>query len=289
MEKVLMKLVRFGAIGDEKPGILDPGGNRRDMSRHFKDWNAAFFARGNIARLAEILALHSDTLPVVPETERWGPPVARPGKVICIGLNYSDHAKESGAPIPSEPIVFLKAANTVVGPYDNLEIPRGSEKTDWEVELGVVIGKDARYLTSPEAVAPHIAGYCVTHDVSERAFQLERGGQWTKGKSCDTFNPLGPWLATPDEISNVNKLSMKLWVNGEIRQNGTTAKMIFNVPFLMHYLSQFMTLEAGDLISTGTPPGVGLGMKPPQYLKPGDMVELQIDQLGGQKQLCVSS
>lgn len=284
-----MKLIRFGAIGDEKPGILDSSQIRRDLSRHFQDWNASFFSGENMSRLTKILARQSDTLPIVPESERWGAPVARPGKIICIGLNYSDHAKESGAPIPSEPIVFLKAANTVVGPYDNLLIPRGAEKTDWEVELGVVIGKTARYLESPEAAALHIAGYCLTHDVSERAFQLERGGQWTKGKSCDSFNPLGPWLATPDEISRVNALSMKLWVNGELRQNGTTAKMIFNVSTLIHYLSQFMTLEPGDLISTGTPPGVGLGMKPPQYLKPGDVVELKIDRLGRQKQLCVSS
>ena len=192
-------------------------------------------------------------------------------------------------PIPAEPIVFLKASNTVIGPYDNVRIPRGSEKTDWEVELGVVIGKEARYLASAEAAHPHIAGYCISHDVSERAFQLERGGQWTKGKSCDTFNPLGPWLATPDEIMEVDALSMKLWVNGELRQKGTTGKMVFSVPVLVHYLSQFMTLEPGDLISTGTPPGVGLGMKPPKYLKAGDIVELEIGQLGRQKQLCVSS
>ncbi len=192
-------------------------------------------------------------------------------------------------PIPTEPIIFMKASNTVVGPYDEIQIPRGSEKTDWEVELGVVIGREARYVASPEAAGRHVAGYCLTHDVSERAFQLERGGQWTKGKSCDTFNPLGPWMATPDELEDVNALSMKLWVNGELRQKGTTAKMIFNVSSLIHYLSQFMTLEPGDLISTGTPPGVGLGMKPPQYLKAGDVVELEMDGLGRQKQTCISA
>ena len=283
-----MRLIRFGPVGDEKPGILDSNGGRLDLSAHFQDWDTKFFASGDVDRLAEILRRDAASLPVVPEAERWAAPVARPGKVICIGLNYSDHAEESGMPIPAEPIVFLKASNTVVGPYDNIQIPRGGEKTDWEVELGVVIGKEARYLASPEAAHPHIAGYCLTHDVSERSFQLERGGQWTKGKSCDTFNPLGPWLATPDEISNVDALPMKLWVNGELRQKGTTAKMIFNVPFLVHYLSQFMTLEPGDLISTGTPPGVGLGMKPPKYLKAGDVVELEIESLGRQKQVCVS-
>ncbi len=282
-----MRLIRFGPAGDEKPGIIGSNGSRCDLSAHFQDWDTKFFASGDVDRLAEILRRDAASLPVVPETERWAAPVARPGKVICIGLNYSDHAEESGMPIPAEPIVFLKASNTVIGPYDNIQIPRGGEKTDWEVELGVVIGKEARYLASPEAARSHIAGYCVSHDVSERAFQLERGGQWTKGKSCDTFNPLGPWLATPEEISNVDALPMKLCVNGELRQKGTTAKMIFNVPFLVHYLSQFMTLEPGDLISTGTPPGVGLGMKPPKYLKAGDVVELEIEQLGRQKQICV--
>jgi 2-keto-4-pentenoate hydratase/2-oxohepta-3-ene-1,7-dioic acid hydratase in catechol pathway len=283
-----MRLIRFGPVGDEKPGIIGSNGSRRDLSAHFQDWDTEFFASGGMDRLAKTLQSDGTSLPVVPETARWAAPVARPGKVICIGLNYSDHAEESGMPIPAEPIVFLKASNTVIGPYDNIQIPRGGEKTDWEVELGVVIGKEARYLASPEAAHPHIAGYCLTHDVSERSFQLERGGQWTKGKSCDTFNPLGPWLATPDEISNIDALPMKLWVNGELRQKGTTAKMIFNVPFLVHYLSQFMTLEPGDLISTGTPPGVGLGMKPPKYLKAGDVVELEIEQLGRQKQTCVT-
>ncbi len=284
-----MRLIRFGRVGDEKPGVMDSHGSRLDLSAHFEDWNRAFFGSSDVKRLGGILQRDASSLPTVPKTERWAAPVARPGKVICIGLNYSDHAAESGMPIPAEPIVFLKASNTVVGPCDDLQIPRGSEKTDWEVELGVVIGQQARYIASVDAAQSHIAGYCLSHDVSERAFQLERGGQWTKGKSCDTFNPLGPWLATPDEIENPNALNMKLWVNGDLRQNGTTAKMVFNPAFLVHYLSQFMTLEPGDLISTGTPSGVGLGMKPPQYLKVGDTVELEIDHLGRQKQRCISS
>jgi 2-keto-4-pentenoate hydratase/2-oxohepta-3-ene-1,7-dioic acid hydratase in catechol pathway len=282
-----MRLIRFGPLGNEKPGVIDDAGTRRDLSAHFKDWDMAFLGFADMRRVTEILKRDAASLPVVPQTVRWAAPVARPAKVICIGLNYSDHAAESGMPIPAEPIVFMKASNTVVGPYDNLLIPRGGEKTDWEVELGVVIGKEARYLASPASANAHIAGYCLTHDVSERAFQLERNGQWTKGKSCDTFNPLGPWLATPDEIPNPEALKMKLWVNGELRQNGSTEKMIFNSAFLVHYLSQFMTLEPGDLISTGTPPGVGLGMKPPKFLKAGDIVELEIERLGRQKQLCV--
>ena len=282
-----MRLIRFGPVGNEKPGVIDPTGSRRDLSSHFKDWDMAFFGSDEMHRLAEIFQRDTATLPLVPESDRWAAPVARPAKVICIGLNYSDHAAESGMPIPPEPIVFMKASNTVVGPYDDVLIPRGGEKTDWEIELGVVIGKEARYLASPADASAHIAGYCLTHDVSERAFQLEHNGQWTKGKSCDTFNPLGPWLSTPDEIPNPDALKMKLWVNGELRQNGSTDKMIFNCAFLVHYLSQFMTLEPGDLISTGTPPGVGLGMKPPKYLKADDVVELEMEYLGRQKQRCV--
>ncbi len=284
-----MRLIRFGAIGKEKPGVLDGQEVRRDVSAKFSDWDMKFFQGEDVARLSEYLHKNIATLPLVPESERWAAPIARPGKLICIGLNYSDHAAESGMPIPSEPIIFMKATNTVIGPYDEIQIPRDSKKTDWEVELAVVIGKEARYLQSPAAAGQHIAGYCLSHDVSERAFQLERGGQWTKGKSCDTFNPLGPWLSTPDELASVDSLSMKLWVNGERRQTGTTAKMIFNVPSLIHYLSQFMTLEPGDLISTGTPPGVGLGMKPPRYLESGDVVELEIERLGRQKQVCIAA
>lgn len=282
-----MKLIRFGPVGREKPGILDQSGNRRDLSAHFEDWNGKFFATGGVERAERLWKKIGPSLGLVPESERWASPIARPGKIICIGLNYSDHAAESGMAIPNEPVTFLKASNTMVGPYDNIQIPLGASKTDWEVELGVLVGREARYLISPAAAPRCIAGYCIAHDVSERAFQLERGGQWTKGKSCDTFSPLGPWLATPDEIPQVDALSMKLWVNGELRQNGTTARMIFNVPLLVHYLSQFMTLEPGDLMLTGTPPGVGLGMKPPRYLRAGDAVELEIDALGRQKQICI--
>jgi 2-keto-4-pentenoate hydratase/2-oxohepta-3-ene-1,7-dioic acid hydratase in catechol pathway len=279
-----MKLLRFGPPDQEQPGVLIDG-QRKDLSQYFSDWDRAFFRASGLAKLANILKEPS-RLPDVPDNARWGACVARPGKVLCIGLNYSDHAKESGMEIPAEPIVFQKGANTVVGPYDPILIPRGSEKTDWEVELGIVIGKDARYLPSAAAAAEHIAGYCISHDVSERAFQLERGGQWTKGKSADNFNPLGPYLVTPDEIEDVHDLAMTLTVNGEEMQNGSTRTMIFDCYYVVHYLSQFMTLEAGDLISTGTPPGVGLGLKPPRYLKAGDVVELEIAGLGSQRQVC---
>jgi 2-keto-4-pentenoate hydratase/2-oxohepta-3-ene-1,7-dioic acid hydratase in catechol pathway len=281
-----MRLIRFGPKGNEKPGLMIDG-VRRDCSAHVRDYDHAFFQSGGLKTLEAAVA--GRDLPVVPEGERWGAPIARPGKVVCIGLNYSDHALESKMPIPTEPIVFLKGTNTVVGPYDEVIIPRRSVKTDWEVELGVVIGKDARYLDSPAQSADHIAGYCISHDVSEREFQLERGGQWTKGKSCDNFNPVGPWLSTSDELSNVNDLPMQLWVNGQRMQNGNTDKMVFDVFYLVHYLSQFMTLEAGDLITTGTPPGVGLGMNPQRYLKSGDVVELGIAGLGRQRQVCVDA
>lgn len=284
-----MRLIRFGERGKEKPGILSEG-KRRDLSGEFRDWDDAFFASGGADALRSLLRNRSlESLPEVAESTRWGSPIARPRKIICIGLNFHDHARESGMEIPKEPILFLKATNTVVGPNDNLLIPRRSEKTDWEVELGVVIGKEARYLGSSEEATDCIAGYCISHDVSEREFQLERGGQWSKGKSCDTFNPLGPWLATPDGVPGVLNAPMKLWVNGQLRQNGSTATMIFGPSFLVHYISQFMTLEPGDLISTGTPPGVGLGMKPPRYLQKGDVVELEIDGLGRQRQTCVGA
>lgn len=279
-----MKLFRFGQPGKEKPGILIDG-KRKDLSSIVSDLDRHFFQNNGIDLLQKTLSANPQ-LPDVAEEERWGACIARPGKVICIGLNYSDHAKESGMPIPAEPIVFQKGSNTVVGPYDPVLIPRKSKKTDWEVELGVVIGKDARYLDSVEEAESYIAGYCISHDVSEREFQLERGGQWTKGKSCDNFNPLGPWLVTRDEVKDVHQLSMKLSVNGRQMQNGSTSTMIFNSFFIVHYLSQFMTLEAGDLISTGTPPGVGMGLKPPTYLKEGDVVELSIEGLGHQRQVC---
>ncbi len=279
-----MRLIRFGLRGEEKPGVLLDDKQRIDLSAHFQDWDRGFLGSGGITKLQEVLGAGVEKLPRVSESVRWGAPVARPGKVICIGLNYSDHAHESGMPIPTEPIDFLKGSNTVVGPYDDVMIPRNSEKTDWEVELGVVIGAEARYVAAEEAAMQHIAGYCVSHDVSERAFQLERGGQWTKGKSCDTFNPLGPFLLTADAVPDPQNLRMELSVNGQLRQSGTTKTMIFGAAFLVHYLSQFMTLEPGDVISTGTPPGVGLGMKPPQYLKAGDVVELSIEGLGEQRQ-----
>ncbi len=284
-----MKLARFGPIGRERPGVVGDSEERLDLSGYFQDWNTDFFAADGLARVSQIVAERVSDLPRIDSSVRIGSPIARPGKVICIGLNYSDHAEESGMPIPTEPIVFLKASNTVVGPYDDVRIPRGSQKTDWEVELGVVIGKEARYLSSVEESLSHIAGFAISHDVSEREFQLERGGQWTKGKSCDTFNPLGPFLVTPDEVGDPQSLSMRLSVNGLERQRGNTAKMIFSCYSLVQYLSQFMTLEPGDLISTGTPPGVGLGLKPPTYLKSGDVVELEIEKLGSQRQTFVAT
>lgn len=281
-----MKITRFGQPGRERPALVDRAGVRRDCSAWIPDWTPANLAP---AVLADLARRDLSALPQVDTAQRWAACVPRPGKVVCIGLNYSDHAAESGMAVPAEPIVFLKAANTVVGPYDDVHIPRTSVKTDWEVELGVVIGRDARYLDTPADSAKHIAGYCISHDVSERAFQIERGGQWTKGKSCDTFNPLGPWLATPDEITDPQQLAMSLDVNGQRMQTGNTRTMIFSAAFIVHYLSQFMTLEAGDVISTGTPPGVGLGFKPPRYLKAGDIVDLAIEGLGAQRQRFIAA
>ena len=278
-----MRLARFGPPRQEKPALVDSRNRLRDASALFRDWSPEFFASGGIDALRHV---NPDTLPEVPVNVRIGSCVPRPGKVIGIGLNYADHAAESGAAVPTEPVVFLKAPNTVVGPYDDILIPRGSEKTDWEVELGVVLAREARYLSSLDDARACIAGYCVSHDVSERSFQLERGGQWTKGKSCDTFNPLGPWLVTADEVPNPGALELRLWVNDEQRQHGNTRTMIFDVPFLVHYLSQLMTLEPGDVITTGTPPGVGLGMKPPRYLRAGDVVSLEISGLGQQRSVC---
>lgn len=278
-----MKLIRWGQVGQERAGVMLDG-VRRDCSAHVDDFTSGFFRSGALHELQAMLAAEPTSFPEIPEAVRWGSCIPRPGKLICVGLNYRDHAAETGAAVPAEPVLFMKAANTVVGPYDDVLIPRGSTKTDWEVELGIVIGRDARYLESPERAMEYIAGFCVCHDVSEREFQLERGGQWTKGKSCDTFAPTGPWLATPDEVGDVGNLNMALDVNGVRRQTGNTGTMVFDPAFLVHYISQFMTLEAGDLISTGTPPGVGLGMKPPVYLAAGDVVELRIDHLGHQRQ-----
>lgn len=283
-----MRLIRFGEKGLEKPGILDEQDIRRDLSGVFKEWDSAFFNNEGLSELEAYLQ-DNPQIPEVREEIRWAAPIARPGKVICIGLNYSDHAMESNMEVPKEPIVFQKGSNTVVGPYDPIIIPRGSEKTDWEVELGIVIGKDARYLDSVDDAHEFIAGYTIANDVSERAFQLERGGQWTKGKSCDNFTPTGPWLLTADEVKDVHNLRLQLAVNGKSMQDGNTSNLIFDVYYIVHYLSQFMTLEAGDLILTGTPAGVGLGMKPPVYLKKDDMVSLTVEGLGNQRQQCISA
>lgn len=278
-----MKLLRFGPIGQEKPGVLIDG-QRKDCSTHFSDWDQAFFQAGGLDKLQTLIDDEGANLPDVTADSRWGAPVARPHTIICVGLNYSDHAKESGMEAPKEPVVFMKATNTLVGPNDQVQIPRNSTKTDWEIELGIILKKDALYLEDEAAAADCIAGYSIVHDISERAFQLERSGQWVKGKSCPGFSPVGPWLVTSEEIGAVDQLPMRLWVNGDLRQNGTSATMIFSPTFIVWHLSQFMKLEAGDIISTGTPPGVGLGMNPPTYLKAGDVVELEIPGLGRQRQ-----
>lgn len=278
-----MKLLRFGPVGQEKPGILLDDG-RKDCSAYFPDWDQAFFENNGLEKLRKLIAEEGDKLPAVPATSRWAAPVARPHTIICVGLNYSDHAKESGMEPPKEPVVFMKATNTLVGPNDPVRIPRNSTKTDWEVELGLVLQKEALYLEDEAAAEDCIAGYCIVHDISEREFQLERSGQWVKGKSCPDFSPVGPWLCSKDDIEDVLKLPLRLWVNGELRQNGSTATMIFSPTYIVWYLSQFMKLEAGDIISTGTPPGVALGMKTPAYLKAGDTVELEIPGLGRQRQ-----
>lgn len=278
-----MKLIRFGDAGSERPGLLLPDGRRLDATGFGEDYDEAFFGSDGSRRLAGWLEREGAEAPLVSERVRLGPPIARPSKIICIGLNFRDHAAETGAAIPPEPILFFKATSSIVGPDDDLVIPRGSTKTDWEVELAVVIGRRASYLDESQALQ-HVAGYLLHNDYSEREFQLERGGQWVKGKSCDTFAPLGPFLATPDEIADVHALPMWLTVNGETMQRGTTADMIAGVPRLVSYISQFMTLLPGDVISTGTPAGVGLGRKPPRYLRPGDIVELGIEGLGSSRQ-----
>ncbi len=279
-----MKLIRFGPPGQERPGVIFPDGSWRDASAFTPDYTGEFFGTDGPARLARWVAQQGSALPAIPPSTRLGSPVPRPTKIVCIGLNFTDHAKESGMAIPTEPILFFKSTSALTGPNDGLELPRGSVKTDWEIELAVIVGKQVRYVSEAEAPS-HVAGYCLHNDYSERAFQLERGGQWVKGKSCDTFAPLGPFLATPDEIADVNALRMWLKVNGQTKQDGTTANLAFKVPFLISYISQFMTLEPGDVISTGTPAGVGLGFKPPQYLKAGDVVELGIAGLGEQRQV----
>ncbi|MDD7986387.1 fumarylacetoacetate hydrolase family protein [Lentisphaera marina] len=275
-----MKLIRFGAFGAEKPGLQLEDGTRIDVSSIVEDYTPDFFENGGIAKLE---AADLSNCPSVAADVRLGATVKRPGKIICVGLNFKDHAEEGGMEVPAEPVIFFKASSALVGPNDDLIIPRGSEKTDWEVELAIVIGKRASYVTKEDSLN-YVAGYCLHNDYSERAYQLERCGQWVKGKSCDTFAPLGPFIATTDEIANPNSLKMWLKVNGETKQDGTTENFIFNVQHVVSYLSEFMTLEPGDVISTGTPAGVGLGFNPPQYIKPGDVMELGIEGLGSSTQ-----
>lgn len=278
-----MKLLRYGPRGQEKPGLLDSEGKIRSLADHVDDIGGAALAPAALERLS---ALDASTLPLVEGTPRIGPCVAGVGKFVCVGLNYSDHAAETGADIPSEPILFMKATSSICGPDDDIELPRGSKKTDWEVELGVVIGSHAKYVAREDAL-DHVAGYCLINDVSEREYQIERQGQWVKGKSCDTFGPIGPWLVTRDEVADPQKLKMWLDVNERRFQDGSTATMIYDVAYLVSYISQFMSLQPGDVISTGTPPGVGLGLKPPSYLKAGDTVTLSIEGLGVQRQKVV--
>ncbi|HET6287626.1 MAG TPA: fumarylacetoacetate hydrolase family protein [Amycolatopsis sp.] len=281
-----MQLLRLGEPGSERPFVRAGDGTLRDLSGLTADLDGGFFASDDVTRVAAALA--AGELPEAgPEAARArvGAPIARPGKVVCIGLNYRQHAEESGAAVPTEPVVFMKASDVVVGPEDDVLVPRGSTKTDWEVELGVIIGKTARYLESVEDALGHVAGYTVSNDVSEREFQLERGGQWDKGKSCENFNPLGPWLVTADEVADPQALGLRLWVNGEKKQDSSTKDMIFPVAEIVHYLSQFMVLRPGDLINTGTPQGVALGRPDPKpYLREGDVIELEIDGLGRQRQ-----
>ncbi len=279
-----MKLVRFGKEGQEKPGVHINGTNY-DVSAFVKDYDESFFTHHGLEKLAEVVA--KEKLTAIDNEERIGAALARPSKILCIGLNYAKHAKETGAAIPTEPILFMKSTTSLSGPFDAIIIPKNSEKTDWEVELAVVIGKKASYVTEEEAM-DYVAGYVLHNDVSERAFQLERGGTWDKGKGCDSFAPLGPWMVTKDEIANPHQLRLWLSLNGKMMQDGNTDDLIFNIPQLISYCSQFMTLLPGDVISTGTPAGVGLGFSPNIYLKPGDVVELGIDGLGTSKQAVVA-
>jgi 2,4-diketo-3-deoxy-L-fuconate hydrolase len=279
-----VKLVRYGPAGAERPGLIDREGRLRDLGAHIDDIDGTVLSRSSLSALAR---LDPCTLPVVPGQPRFGSCVTRVGKFVCIGLNYADHAAESGATIPEEPVIFLKATSAICGPNDDVIKPRNSNKLDWEVELGLVIGERARHVEATSAL-DHVAGYCVINDISEREFQLERGGTWDKGKGCDTFGPVGPWLVTPDEITDLNNLTLWLEVNGRRFQNGSTRTMVFKPDFLVSYVSRFMTLLPGDIISTGTPPGVGLGQKPPRYLNIGDVMELGIDTLARQRQTVVA-
>lgn len=279
-----MKLVRYGVAGSEKPGLVDSAGNIRDLSAHVPDINGATLAFESLNRLR---ALDPNSLPLAPAGVRLGAPVSRPWSFIAVGLNYADHAKETGQEIPSEPILFNKLGNTVSGPFDDVIYPKDSNRMDWELEIAFVMGKRARYVEEKDAM-DYVAGYCICNDVSERRFQMKRNGQWFKGKACETFGPLGPWLVTTDEIADPHNLSMHLTVNGQTRQKGSTSNMIFSIPYLVAYITQFCVLEAGDVVTTGTPPGVGSGMKPPQYLQAGDVMELTIERLGTQRQTVVA-
>jgi 2,4-diketo-3-deoxy-L-fuconate hydrolase len=281
-----MKLIRFGEAGKERPGVCIDN-EHYDVSGFIQDYDERFFENGGLPHLAWMIEQNKTILRKVPPHIRLGSPVARPSKIVCIGLNYADHARETGATPPSEPVIFMKSTTALMGPNDNIVIPKNSVKTDWEVELAVVIVKKASYVEESEAM-DYVAGYCLHNDVSEREFQIERGGTWDKGKGCDTFAPLGPWLVTKDEVKDVDSLRLWLNVNDRKMQDGTTANFIFKIPFIVSYVSQFMTLLPGDIISTGTPAGVGLGFNPPVYLKPGDVVELGIDGLGTSKQTCIA-
>ncbi|MBL6769497.1 MAG: fumarylacetoacetate hydrolase family protein [Alphaproteobacteria bacterium] len=278
-----MKLVRFGAAGDEKPGVIDEHGNLRDLSAYIEDITAQNLSD---EKLSELSKINLNTLPILDKSTRLGACVSGVGKFICIGLNYADHAKEAGMEVPPEPVIFMKATSAICGPTDPILLPRGSVKTDWEVELAVVIGKKAKYVELADAMS-YVAGYAASNDISERTYQLEGSGHWTKGKSCDSFGPLGPYLVTKDEIPDPQNLSMWLSVNGQKMQDGSTSTMVYGVAFLVHYISQFMSLMPGDIISTGTPPGVGLGMTPPIYLKPGDIVTLGVEGLGEHNQTVI--
>ncbi|WP_214071759.1 fumarylacetoacetate hydrolase family protein [Mucilaginibacter sp. dw_454] len=278
-----MKLIRYGAAGKEKTGVII-NDTKYDTSAFGEDYNEQFFANDGLNRLKKFLAENESKLPEVADGERLGSPVARPSKILCIGLNYADHARETNAQVPAEPVLFMKSTTALVGPNDDVVIPRDSVKTDWEVELAVVIGKKASYVEESEAL-DYVAGYALHNDVSEREFQIERGGTWDKGKGCDTFAPVGPFVATPDELGDIDNLRLWLKVNGQTMQDGNTSNFIFNVPFVIAYVSKFMTLLPGDIISTGTPAGVGLGFKPPIYLKAGDVMELGIDGLGESRQV----
>ena len=281
-----MKLIRFGEIGQEKPGVHIDGINY-DVSNYIKDYDELFFANGGIPHLANMVEQHKNTLPKVPINTRLGSPVARPSKIVCIGLNYAKHARETNAAIPNEPIIFMKSTTSLAGPYDNIMIPKNSVKTDWEVELAFVMEKKASYVDIDEAM-DYVAGYTLHNDVSEREYQLERDGTWDKGKGCDTFAPIGPWLVTKDEIKDPHNMRLWLSLNGKTMQDGNTDDLIFNIPFLVSYISQFMTLLPGDIVSTGTPAGVGLGFTPNIFLKEDDIIELSIDGLGTSKQTCVA-